>query len=129
MKAHVYRRNGEPAEVLDFEDIAAPAQPGPNEVTVRITKRMVHPIDDLMVRGYIPSPIPAEGTIPGGDGEKGKLVIRDLVKGSLRMRPDRIVIGECRSGEARREFHLGRIADAIALLVERDLQEVRRVGR
>src|SRR5437868_10323932 len=38
--------------------------------------------------------------IPGGDGETGKLTIRDLVKGSLRMRPDRIVVGECRSGEA-----------------------------
>jgi pilus assembly protein CpaF len=38
--------------------------------------------------------------MPGGDGEQGKLVIRDLVRGSLRMRPDRIVIGECRSGEA-----------------------------
>ncbi len=36
----------------------------------------------------------------GGDGEKGKLEIRDLVKGSLRMRPDRLVIGECRGGEA-----------------------------
>ena len=30
----------------------------------------------------------------------GQLAIRDLVKGSLRMRPDRIVVGECRSGEA-----------------------------
>jgi pilus assembly protein CpaF len=37
--------------------------------------------------------------IPGTEDE-GQLEIRDLVKGTLRMRPDRLVIGECRSGEA-----------------------------
>jgi pilus assembly protein CpaF len=42
-------------------------------------------------------PVPAA---EGGDGKKGMLTIRDLVKGSLRMRPDRLVIGECRGGEA-----------------------------
>ncbi len=38
--------------------------------------------------------------IPGGDGKTGQLTIRDLVRGSLRMRPDRVVVGECRGGEA-----------------------------
>jgi pilus assembly protein CpaF len=38
---------------------------------------------------------PIPGTV-----DEGVLTIRDLVKGTLRMRPDRLVVGECRSGEA-----------------------------
>ncbi len=40
-------------------------------------------------------------TCPPMQGTKeGQLVIRDLVKGSLRMRPDRVVVGEIRDGAA-----------------------------
>lgn len=36
----------------------------------------------------------------GNNEGKGKVTIRDLVRNSLRQRPDRIVIGECRGDEA-----------------------------
>lgn len=45
-----------------------------------------------------PHVISLEGRPPNLEG-KGEITIRDLVRNSLRMRPDRLIIGECRGQE------------------------------
>jgi pilus assembly protein CpaF len=57
-------------------------------------------IEDAAELQLIQSHIVRLETRPANIEGKGEISIRDLVKNSLRMRPDRIVVGEVRSGEA-----------------------------
>lgn len=62
-------------------------------------ERIVTIEDSAELKLYQPNLVSLESRPPNQDG-KGEVPIRDLVKNSLRMRPDRIVVGECRGGEA-----------------------------
>ncbi len=63
------------------------------------TERVVTIEDAAELQIYQQHVISLETKPPNLEGE-GEIGIRELVKNSLRMRPDRIVVGECRGGEA-----------------------------
>ena len=66
---------------------------------IPVTERIVTVEDAAELRLQQPHVVSLESRPPNIEG-KGAVTIRDLVKNCLRMRPDRIVVGECRGGEA-----------------------------
>lgn len=62
-------------------------------------ERVVTLEDSAELQLQIPHVLRLETRPPNTEGS-GEVTLRDLVRNSLRMRPDRIVIGEVRSGEA-----------------------------
>ena len=61
-------------------------------------ERIVTVEDAAELKLHQPNLVSLEARPPNMEG-KGEITIRDLVKNTLRMRPDRIVVGECRGGE------------------------------
>jgi pilus assembly protein CpaF len=62
-------------------------------------ERVVTIEDSAELRLFQDHVVRMESRPPDIDG-RGQVTIRDMVRNSLRMRPDRIVVGECRGGEA-----------------------------
>ncbi len=62
-------------------------------------ERIITVEDTAELRLQQPHWVSLESRPPNVEG-KGQITIQDLVKNCLRMRPDRIVVGECRGGEA-----------------------------
>ncbi len=62
-------------------------------------ERIVTVEDAAELRLQQPHVVRLEARPPNIEG-KGAVTIRDLVRNCLRMRPDRIIVGECRGGEA-----------------------------
>lgn len=63
------------------------------------SERIITIEDAAEIRLMKPHVVRLEARPPNIEGT-GAVTIRDLVRNSLRMRPDRIVVGECRGGEA-----------------------------
>ncbi len=62
-------------------------------------ERVVTIEDAAELRLQLPHVVRLEARPPTAEGT-GEITIRELVRNALRMRPDRIIVGECRGGEA-----------------------------
>ena len=93
--------------VLQRKNIIVSGGTGSGKTTLLNALSGVIPEDDRIVtiedsaelRLQKPHVIRLESRPPNIEGG-GSVTIRDLVRNSLRMRPDRIIVGECRGGEA-----------------------------
>jgi len=63
------------------------------------TERIVTIEDAAELKLVQPHVVALEARPPNVEG-RGEVTIRELVRNALRMRPDRIIVGECRGGEA-----------------------------
>jgi pilus assembly protein CpaF len=67
--------------------------------SIPVSERIVTIEDAAELRLVQPHVLSLEARPPNVEG-RGEITIRDLVRNALRMRPDRIIVGECRGGEA-----------------------------
>jgi len=66
-------------------------------------ERLITIEDAAELRLGKPHVVSLEARPPNVEGH-GAVTVRDLVRNALRMRPDRIIVGECRGGEASKSF-------------------------
>src|SRR5438874_4577278 len=62
-------------------------------------ERIITCEDAAELRLQQPHVVRMETRPPNLEGQ-GEITTRDLVKNALRMRPDRVIVGECRGGES-----------------------------
>lgn len=95
------------ARVLGHRNIIVSGGTGTGKTTLLgVLARMMEPseriitIEDVAELDLgLPHVVTLEAQMPDAKG-RGGITIRDLFRATLRMRPDRVIVGECRGGEA-----------------------------
>jgi pilus assembly protein CpaF len=95
------------AQVLGHRNIIVSGGTGTGKTTLLgVLARMMDPIERIITIEDVaeldlglPHVVSLETQMPDAKG-RGGVTIRDLFRATLRMRPDRVIVGECRGGEA-----------------------------